>query len=262
MSTAYELRVEGHLDRHWSSVLGGLALSHGPDGTSTLTGPVADQAGLHGILTGLRDLGAPLLSVRSLDDVADGLDPLGRVVWPARTERLILRPAQVEDADATWRFRRSESVCRWLTEVPTSPESWRATFADPARLATTLVVELDGEVIGDLMLRVEDAWGQAEVADRVRGTQAELAWVLDPSATGRGYATEAVRELFRICFEELGLRRVVATCFAENEPSWRLMERVGMHRELHAVRDALHRSGEWCDTYRYALLAPADGAAS
>jgi RimJ/RimL family protein N-acetyltransferase len=86
--------------------------------------------------------------------------------------------------------------------------------------------------------------------------------VLDPSATGRGYATEAVRELVRICFEELGLRRVVATCFAENEPSWRLMERVGMHRELHAVRDALHRSGEWCDTYRYALLAPADGAAS
>jgi RimJ/RimL family protein N-acetyltransferase len=255
VSTAYELRVEGHLDRHWSALLGGLALSHGPDGTSTLTGTVADQAGLHGILAGLRDLGAPLLSLRSVADQGDGADPLGRVAWPARTERLTLRPARAEDAEATWRFRRLEPVCRWLTEVPTSPESWRVTFTDPARLATTLVVERDGEVIGDLMLRVEDAWGQAEVAEQARGTQAELAWVLDPSSTGQGYATEAVRELVRICFEELGLRRVVATCFAENEASWRLMERVGMRRELHAVRDALHRSGEWCDTYGYALLA-------
>jgi RimJ/RimL family protein N-acetyltransferase len=139
--------------------------------------------------------------------------------------------------------------------VPTSPESWTATFADPARLATTLVVELDREVVGDLMLRVEAAWAQAEVAERARGTRAELAWVLDPAVTGRGLATEAVRELLRICFVELGLRRVVATCFADNVPSWRLMERVGMRRELHAVADALHRTGEWLDTYTYALLA-------
>jgi RimJ/RimL family protein N-acetyltransferase len=229
---------------------------HTPDCPGTRSAPtVADQAGLHGILAALRDLGAPLLSVRSLANRGDGVDALQRVAWPVRTERLTLRPAEAEDADATWRFRRLEPVCRWLTEVPTSPESWRVTFADPARLATTLVVDLDGVIIGDLMLRVQDAWGQAAVAEQARATQAELAWVLDPSATGHGYATEAVRELVRICFRELGLRRVVATCFAENEPSWRLMERVGMRRELHAVRDALHRSGEWCDTYGYALLA-------
>ena len=55
--------------------------------------------------------------------------------------------------------------------------------------------------------------------------------------------------------EDLGLRRVVATCFADNEPSWRLMERIGMRREQHAVKDALHRSGAWLDSYGYALLA-------
>jgi RimJ/RimL family protein N-acetyltransferase len=213
---------------------------------------VADQAQLHGILAGLRDLGASLVSIRA---VPGPVEPLARVTWPRRTERLVLRPARPGDASATWRFRSLEPVCRWLTELPTSPESWAATFADPARLATTLVVELDGQVVGDLMLRVEDSWAQAEVADRARGTQAELAWVLDPAVTGRGYATEAVHELVRVSFEELGLRRVVATCFADNEPSWRLMERVGMRRELHAVADALHRSGEWLDTYTYALLA-------
>jgi RimJ/RimL family protein N-acetyltransferase len=59
----------------------------------------------------------------------------------------------------------------------------------------------------------------------------------------------------RICFEDLGLRRVTANTFADNEPSWRLMERVGMRRELHTVRESLHRSGEWLDGLGYALLA-------
>ena len=104
------------------------------------------------------------------------------------------------------------------------------------------------------MLRVEDAWSQKEVVDQARGRHAELGWVLDPGSTGHGYATEAVRELLRICFDDLGLRRVTAICFADNEASWRLMQRLGMRRELHAVADALHRSGEWLDTYGYALL--------
>ena len=48
---------------------------------------------------------------------------------------------------------------------------------------------------------------------------------------------------------------MTANCFAANEPSWRLMERLGMRREAHAVRDSLHRSGEWMDGLTYALLA-------
>jgi RimJ/RimL family protein N-acetyltransferase len=105
------------------------------------------------------------------------------------------------------------------------------------------------------MLRVEDAWAQAEVAEQARGVQAELGWVLHPDHAGHGYATEAVRALLRLCFEELGLRRVTANCFAANEASWRLMERVGMRRELYTVRESLHRSGEWLDGIGYALLA-------
>jgi RimJ/RimL family protein N-acetyltransferase len=85
--------------------------------------------------------------------------------------------------------------------------------------------------------------------------QAELGWVLDPAHTGHGYETEALRELLRLCFDELDLRRVVAKCFSDNEASWRLMERLGMRRELHAVRASLHRSGEWLDVYGYAMLA-------
>jgi RimJ/RimL family protein N-acetyltransferase len=256
----YELRVEGHLDDHWSGWLANLDLTRHDDGTSTLVGPMADQAQLHGVLARLRDIGATLLSLRTVDahsvpderPVGPGRRP--SLEQPIRTERLTLRAASAEDAEATFGYRRLEPVGRWITSLPADLEAYRVAFTEPARLADTIVVELDGETIGDLMLRVEDAWAQAEVAQRAARKQAELGWVLDPAHTGHGYATEAVRELVRICFEDLGVRRVVASCFADNDTSWRLMERVGMRREMHAVRESLHRSGQWLDTFTYALL--------
>lgn len=181
--------------------------------------------------------------------------PLDAVTWPVRTARLFLRPGTAADAEATWAYRRLEDVSRWLTRAPTTVEEYRAVFNDPARLAITLIVELDGRVIGDLMLKVDDAWGQVEVAEQAQAVQAELGWALHPDHTGSGYATEAVRELIRLCFDDLGLRRVTADCFAANATSWRLMERVGMRREQYTVGDSLHRSGEWLDGMGYALLA-------
>ena len=63
----YELRVEGHLDEHWSTWFDGLTLIRGDDGTTTLSGVVADQAELHGVLAKVRDIGATLISVRTID---------------------------------------------------------------------------------------------------------------------------------------------------------------------------------------------------
>jgi RimJ/RimL family protein N-acetyltransferase len=258
----YTIRVEGHLDDHWSAWLGDLDLTRDDDGATTVRVEVADQAQLHGVLAGLRDIGAVISELRA-DDAPVGTPPpvLER---PLRTERLTLRPATVDDAEATWTFRQLESVNEWLTGCPDDLDGYRELFSEPARLATTVIVTLGqdagGPIIGDFMLRRQDAWAQLEVADQARGTQAELGWVLDPTYTGQGYATEAVRELLRHCFEDLGVRRVTATCFLANDSSWRLMERVGMRRELHAVRDALHRSGRWLDSVGYALLEEEWGA--
>lgn len=155
---------------------------------------------------------------------------LDDVPWPLCTDRLSIRPAVEADLDATWRFRQLESVTRWMTSASKDREEYRTKFLDPARLVKNLVIELEGVVIGDLMLEIGDAWSQSEVAAQARGVQAELGWCLDPSHSGRGYATEAVTALIRLCFEDLGLRRVTASCFADNEPSWRLMERLGMRR--------------------------------
>ncbi|MEV7430679.1 GNAT family protein [Nocardioides sp. NPDC092400] len=180
---------------------------------------------------------------------------LAAVAWPRRTERLVLRRAVPGDAAALWEVRRHPSAHEWLTAGVPDRASYAAELARHERLEHLLVLELDGVVVGDLMLRITDAWAQAEVGEQALAVQAELGWVLHPDHAGRGLATEAAAELLRICFEDLGLRRVTAECFADNTASWRIMERLGMRRETHAVADALHRSGRWLDSYGYAVLA-------
>ena len=62
----YQIRVKGHINSGWSEWFCGLAISLEKDGTTLLTGPVADQPALHGILARIRDLGMHLLSVRQM----------------------------------------------------------------------------------------------------------------------------------------------------------------------------------------------------
>jgi hypothetical protein len=57
------LRIEGHLGPHWSDWLEGLAITLKDNGQTLLSGPVVDQAALHGLMRKVRDLGIPLLSV-------------------------------------------------------------------------------------------------------------------------------------------------------------------------------------------------------
>lgn len=63
MADIYRIHIRGHLDPHWSDWLGGFAMQVLDDGTTTLTGPVIDQAALHGVIARIRDLGLPLLAV-------------------------------------------------------------------------------------------------------------------------------------------------------------------------------------------------------
>ncbi len=61
--TAYQIRIKGHLGRQWTEWFGGLTITLEDNGDTLLTGPVVDQAALHGLLKKVRDLGTPLISV-------------------------------------------------------------------------------------------------------------------------------------------------------------------------------------------------------
>ena len=62
----YEIRIEGHLGTQWKDWFDGMTMQLDENGETVLTGPVADQSALHGLLKKVRDLGMPLISVNRI----------------------------------------------------------------------------------------------------------------------------------------------------------------------------------------------------
>ncbi|HEY3530362.1 MAG TPA: GNAT family protein [Nocardioides sp.] len=177
-----------------------------------------------------------------------------RISWPRTTDRLTLRPAETTDLPAVFAVRSRPEVAEWMPDHPTSYDDWLLRLGRSGAVERMLVMEAEGTVIGDLYLHVQDAWTQAEVKESGAQAQAEIGWSLAPEHQGKGYVTEAATELVRICFEDLGVRRLTAQAFADNGPSLRVMERLGMTCEARFRSESLHRDHGWVDGVVYALL--------
>lgn len=178
------------------------------------------------------------------------------VTWPRRADRLLLRPFREEDLDRLLEIRQRPDVYRWLLKTRVDPASfgaaWRRSVDDP--FDHSAVVELDGTVIGTGSLDIVDVMGQDDTGP-TRGSEGLLGYILDPAFAGRGHATEIGRALLSLAFDELGMRRVTAGCYAANTASWRVMEKLGMRREQHGIRDSWHAELGWVDGLTYGILA-------
>lgn len=182
---------------------------------------------------------------------------------PLRTERLVLRRVHLEDAHDLHAYHGRADVAAYLLTEPLALDEVQAEIRrrlglgqDPDRdpdqddeehgppAAIGLVLELDGRVVGDVVLLFKPP----------DFSQAEIGWVLNPDVGGRGLATEAARALLDLAFGHYGFHRVYADLDARNEPSARMCERLGMRREAHFLRDYWSK-GRWTDSYRYAILA-------
>jgi RimJ/RimL family protein N-acetyltransferase len=171
-----------------------------------------------------------------------------------RTERLELRPVRDEDVDRILEYRNLPDVTRWLLRTEVDAVSLRTRWRRAAEDSDDhgMAVALNGLVIGTVSLDVVNGMGQPGMPPR---TEAQLGYIFDPAYGGEGYATEAVAAMVAYAFDRLGVRRITASCFADNLASVRILEKVGMRREQHGVGDSWHAELGWVDGYTYALLA-------
>jgi RimJ/RimL family protein N-acetyltransferase len=173
--------------------------------------------------------------------------------YPVRSPRLSLRPLSAADTTALLAYRSRADVCRYVPFTPMDTAiiaerlgtAWARTSLNDEGQNLTLGVEVTdtGELVGDVVLM----WHSREH----RG--GEIGYVLNPESSGHGYATEAVRRLLGLAFDDLGLHRVIARVDARNEASARLARRLGMRQEAYLMRNERFK-GEWTDELDFALL--------
>jgi RimJ/RimL family protein N-acetyltransferase len=177
------------------------------------------------------------------------------IAWPRAAGALELRPPTSDDLDQVLVWRNRPEVTRWLLRTTVDPEAfrraWLESVEDPDQHAVVAV--LDGVIVGTGSLDVHDGMGQFD-GDVWRRSEGLLGYLIDPAHAGNGYATEIAGALLDLAFTELGLHRVTAGCFADNVASWRVMEKLGMRREQHGVRDSWHAELGWVDGFTYAIL--------
>lgn len=172
---------------------------------------------------------------------------------PILTDRLCLRPFTRGDVEAVHAYRQRDDVAQHLFDDPMSREQCTELvqarvgqlflMADEDSIVLAIERRDDQHLIGEISLILRSA------ASR----QGELGYLLHPEAQGRGYATEAAARMLELGFDGADLHRIYARCSVHNQPSWRLMERLGMRREAH-LREHVFIKGEWAEELVYAQL--------
>jgi RimJ/RimL family protein N-acetyltransferase len=173
---------------------------------------------------------------------------------PLQTNRLMLRPFLESDLPAFAAYRSIPEVARY--------QSWTTPYTlEQARL---FLEEINRQPVG-----TPGAWYQLVIERREQPGiigdcalhvlandphQAHIGVTLSPLFQKQGYAAEAVTALLGYLFGELGLHRISAVCDVKNQASFQLLERVGMRREAHFIKNIWFKD-TWGSEYIYAILS-------
>ena len=129
------------------------------------------------------------------------------------TERLILRPATIDDVDALHSWQSLPEVCAYLPYAPRTRDEVEAKIGSYGG--------------GQWMISVADGTPIGEVMVFRSGAELDLGYVLHPSAWGSGYATEAARAALEWAWDAYDEDRIAAIIDPANEASRRVLERLG-----------------------------------
>lgn len=174
--------------------------------------------------------------------------------WPMHVGSVLLRDAVAIDIEHLLSFRNDPEVNRFMLRTSVDPETFRKEWLAVATSDSdfSCVAELDGTIAAMGFLDIVDGMGQPGMP---KGTEGVIGYIVHPNFAGRGVASDLARGLLAAAFETLELRRVTASCNADNPASVRVLEKAGMRREQHGVEDSWHAELGWRDGYKYAMLA-------
>ena len=166
------------------------------------------------------------------------------------TERLILRRFSYDDWKDIHEYLSDEKVVRFEPYEPFSEEESKeeAYYRAKSEAFIAVCLKESGKVIGNLYFEKQDY------------ETYELGYLFNTDYWKNGYATESAKALINYAFKEWKARRIIAMCNPENEPSWKLLERLNMRREGHLRQNIYFKTNSndepiWQDTYEYAILA-------
>ncbi|MCU4295891.1 N-acetyltransferase [Brevibacterium permense] len=175
-----------------------------------------------------------------------------------RAGPLTLTAPDPESIDSVLRWRNDPAVTEWLVQTIVDPASLKREWLDSLDnpLHHVLVARHGEDVVATGTLWIYDGQGQIHGdPNAYRNCEAGIDYLVDPRHQGRGFGGQVAQVMLHLAFDELGLRRVSAGCFADNRASRRILEKLGMRLEEYSVQASWHADRGWLDGCSYAILA-------
>jgi len=174
--------------------------------------------------------------------------------WPMRVGSLLLRDPTPDDIESLLAIRNDEAANRFMIRTSVEPEVLRQEWlaVPDSDSDFSCVAQVGDDVVAMGFLEVVDGLGQPGMPLRTEGV---IGYLVGPPHWGHGVGSRLASGLLIAAFGSLGLRRVTASCNADNPASVRILEGLGMRREHHGVADSWHAELGWVDGYQYAMLA-------
>lgn len=163
------------------------------------------------------------------------------------SERLVLRPVTLKDAEDMFEYASDEETTYYVfnrhTSLKMTEESIVSYFMEDPLGKFGIELKETGKMIGTIDLRVKN-----------QDKRAIMGYTLNKDYHGRGYMTEAAKRLLELGFNTLGLECIAALHDERNAVSGKVMERIGMKKEGVLRHVAKWKQGEWFNDVYYSIL--------
>jgi len=169
-----------------------------------------------------------------------------------KSDRLMMRQLRIEDADSVFAYRSNAVVNQYQGWIPTTINDVRDFITNKVSpeinlpgtwVQFVIIIKDNNQLIGDIGIHFLDS----------DAFQVELGCTLNKDHHGKGYATEALKEIINYLIDEWNKHRIIASIDPRNLPSVSLFERLGFRKEAH-FRESYFMNGEWQDDLVYAIL--------